>query len=345
MGDSMNRLTFHLNTFFSNEIGSMALFYVISLSMFFGFLGLSLDLGMLYTAQTQLQNATDAAAMAAASVLLTDLDNNTIADANYDGAEDTAITFVEANNLLSQLLVWDVEDLFIAGFWDRDINDFTSTGYTNDPKELNAVQVRLKRTINTFFMKLLGIHHVPLATTSIAFVGCAGNGTRADLPIAINADRLNEPLETIVLNSENEENGQWTSFDIWPINKNTVNPFILGADNGGMDPPPMIIGDDIYMNNGVITPLFTTLKDRFNSEKNDDNEYSVCLPVVRWQPPQNRGTLVGFVHFVITEVRTSGGKNGKQVSGYMDDTPIIGNGSTTGGACFGVRASRPVMLH
>jgi len=277
--------------------------------------------------------------------LVVDSDNDMVVEANYDGAEDTVVTLVEANDLLSHLLLWNAEDTFMAGFWDKDINDFTDTGYTDDPKELNAVHVRLTRTINTFFIKIFGIHHVPLTTQATAFMGCAGNGTRADLPIAINVDRLNEPFETILLNSENEENGQWTSFDIWPVNKNTINPYIVGKENGGMDPPPMIIGDDIYMNNGVITPLFSTLENRYNREKNEDNEYNVCLPVVRWQPPQNRGTLVGFVHFVITDVRTSGGKNGKQVIGYMDDAPIIAEGSTTGGACFGVRASRPVVLN
>ncbi|MBF0450665.1 MAG: hypothetical protein HQK75_08190 [Candidatus Magnetomorum sp.] len=337
----MKRLSYSL---IANDIGNMAIIYTLSISMFMGFMGLSIDLGMLYTARTQLQNATDASAMAGAGVLVIELDGNTVADANYDGAEEESTTLVEANALLSQLLEWHQGDTFIAGFWDEEVMDFTSTGYTTDAKDLNAVHVRLRRSIDTFFMKIFGIHSVPVAAQSTAFVGCAGNGARADLPIAINVDKLNEPFEVIVLNSENEENGQWTSFDIWPINKNTINPYILGEAYGGIDPPPMIIGDDIYMNNGVITPLFSTLETRFNREKNEDNEYRVCLPVVRWQPPQNRGTLVGFVHFVITDVLASGGPEGKQVVGYMHDDPIVAEGSISGGACFGVRASRAVML-
>ncbi|KPA09913.1 hypothetical protein MHK_009872 [Candidatus Magnetomorum sp. HK-1] len=329
----------------SSETGNMALFYVLSLSTFLGFMGLSLDMGMLYTARTQLQNASDAAAMAGAGDLIKDLDGDAIADSNYDGAESTVISLVEANSLLSHMISWQHEDTFIAGLWDKDVNDFIYTGDTEDTNELNAVHVQLTRPIDTFFMKIFGIHNVVLSAQSIAFLECAGNGTRADLPIAINEAKLNEPFKIIVLNNENEENGQWTSFETWPVNKNTINPFILGKANGGDDPPLMSIGDDIYMNNGVIVPLFTTLKNRFNNEKNEDNEYSVCLPVVRWQPPQNRGTLVGYVHFVITDVRTSGGNDGKQIIGYMHEKSIIADGSMTGGKCFGVRATRSVMLH
>ena len=340
------KLNLSKKNFLSDETGNMILFYLISFSTFFGFLGLSLDLGMLYTARTQLQNASDAAAIAGASVLVQDLDGDDIIESNYYGAEDTVVSLVEANSLLSGMLIWQQEDSYTAGLWDEEVNDFIYTGDTDDTNELNAVHVELRRSIDTFFMRFFGINNVALSAQSIAFLECAGNGARADLPIAINEDKLIAPFEIIVLNSENEENGQWTSFDIWPVNKNTIEPFIKGKDNGGMDPPLMSIGDDIYMNNGVITPLFSTLKERYDNEKNDDDEYSVCLPVVTWQPPQNRGTLVGYVHFVITEVLVGGGKKkGKQIVGYMHENSIIASGSMTGGKCFGVRASRAVMLN
>jgi len=329
-----------------NKNGNIAIMIALFLPVFIGFVGLSVDFGILYMAKAQMQNAADSASLAGTGDLVTDSNGDGIAEANYDGAKNTAITLTESNELLNHTLQWSGDDIFEAGKWDDQIKDFSSVGYTNDPNALDGSSVFLTRSISTLFIKLFNIPEVQISAKSISFAGCAGNGTCADLPIAINKTKLTTPLEVIVFNSENEENGQYTSFDVWPCNTNTISPFIYGSKNGGQDPPPMNISDDIYMNNGVIATLFSDFKTRYDQEKDSNGEYPVKLPVVEWSPPQNRGTLVGFVYFVITDVKGPGGKKteSKLFKGYMSDGLMIADDSESGGECYGVRASKAALV-
>ncbi len=331
----------------NNKNGNIALMLALFLPIFIGFIGLTVDLGILYTAKFQLQNAADSAALAGTNELAIDSNGDNIAEANYDGARNTAISLTESNEMLNHKLLWSGNDIFEAGKWDNQIEDFASVGYTSDPKGLDGSSVFLTRAVKTFFIKIFGIHEVQINAKSISFVGCAGNGTRADLPIAINKAKLTTPLEIIVFNSENEENGQYTSFDIWPCNTSTIMPFIYGAAHGGIDPPPMDLGADIYlsMNNGVVATLFDDFQIRYDMEKDINGEYPVRLPVVEWTQPQNRGKLVGFVYFVITDVQGPGGKKteSKHFVGYMSNGLMLADGAS-GGECYGVRASQAMLV-
>jgi len=319
--------------------GVIALLVALFLPALIGFVGMAVDLGMLYSGRLQLQNATDAAALAAARDLI--IDNGGFAEANYNGSAATAETLTEANELLGDQLLWlENIDLFEAGLWDSDTGDFAYTGFSNDPDDLTAARVTLTRNIDTIFIKIVNIDQVPVTVKSTAFLGCAGDGTRADLPIAIDEDALGAPDQDLYFNNENRENVQWTSFSTWPSNTNTIGQYIN-------DPnliPPLDIGDDISMNNGVIAPLFGALDAQYNANKDGNGEWPVLLPVVDWTTPQNSGTVVGYVYFVITEVDSHG--NDMRIVGHWkgDGSMIAPPGSSPGGDCYGVRASISVLI-
>ena len=129
---------------------------------------------------------------------------------------------------------------------------------------------------------------------------------------------------------------QWTSFDNWPANKNTVQPYIDDPDSI----PCMNIGDDMYMVNGCITPLMNAIEDAYEANKDSNDEWHVVCPVVAWEPPQNRGILKGYVHYMITGVKATGQDKG--IKGYWaNNGEIVAQGAGPGGSDYGVRAAPP----
>jgi Flp pilus assembly protein TadG len=108
------------------------------------------DLGIVYSAQSQLQSAADSAALAAAAELVTD-ERRRYRTPTMRAAENTAHNYVEANTLLENQLVWTAADKFEAGFWDfRCQGLFTLKGDSANPDDLNAARVTLARTVDTF---------------------------------------------------------------------------------------------------------------------------------------------------------------------------------------------------
>lgn len=326
------------------ERGAVAVIAALMLTGLVALTGTAVDLGMVYSARSELQNATDAAAMAGAAELVMDTNGDDVVETNYNGAMSTAISFVESNNITTDALVWtDESDLYEAGLWDFDLGDFAQVGDSANPDDLNAVRVSMQRPVDMLFANIVGLGQVQVGVSSTAFLGCAGSGGKADLPLAINAAVLDSlgPDSDIVLNSENEENGQWTSFFTWPTNKNSVDYFMDHPE----EIPPINVGDEIAMNNGVISPLFGSLEALFEDNKGPDGTWQVLLPVVEWNPPQNEGVVKGFVSFVITEVWGPGGADGKKIVGYWDnDHQLESPGAIGNGACYGVRAGRATLI-
>lgn len=338
------KLFTRLQELWRTERGAVAVIAAVTLTGLVALTGAAVDLGMVYSARSELQNATDSAAMAGAAELVMDTNDDRVVETNYSGAMDTAIGYVESNTVTTEALVWnDQEDQYEAGLWDFDLGDFAMTGDSADPDDLNAVRITMERPVDMLFANVVGINQVQVGVSSTAFLGCAGSGGKADLPLAISADVLDSlgPNSDIVLNNENEENGQWTSFFTWPTNKNTVDYFMDHPE----EIPPLDVGDDIAMNNGEISPLYPSLERLLGENMEPDGTWQVKLPVVKWSPPQNQGTVVGFVSFVITEVWGPGGPDGKKIVGYWDnDHKLESPGSVGNGACYGVRAGRATLI-
>ena len=340
----------YLKKLFHDDRGVFAPIAAVCLTSLIGFTGTAIDMGLLYSAKSQLQNAADAGAIAGADTLIIDANGDRVAEPNYSGSRAEAITFTESNPLLNQMIAWSGNDAYTAGVWDQSTNTFSQTGDSADPWDLMAVQITLNRNVGTHFFRIFGYDNVNITTKATAFLGCAGDGSGPDLPIAVNKDALTAPNQDLVFNSENEETAQWTSFFTWPANKNTIDDFIKSPEDGGTIPPSLDIGDEIFMSNGVIANLFGPLEDRFDQEKDENGVWRVILPVVEWGSggcncQQTNGTVVGFVNFVITEVVGTGSSYGKRLVGHMEiDNSTIAEGSQTGGECFGVRAASSKLV-
>ena len=340
-GVSAMNLYLELKRLYREDEGIVAVLVAVFLTTFLGLMGAGIDLGLVYAARSEMQNAVDSAALAAAVELVTDIDGDNIADANFSGAESTAQQYVTSNKLANDNLEWGDGDQFEAGLWDFEAKNFSSSGPSSNPDDLNAVRITLNRTINTYFTRIFGLNSVDILVQSTGYLGYAGNGGRPDVPIAVNEKKLleSDPGQDLYLNNENDENVQWTSFDNWPANKNTVKPYIDDPDSI----PCMNIGDDMYMVNGCITPLMDAIEDAFEANKDSYGEWHVVCPVVAWEPPQNRGILKGYVHYMITGVKATGKDKG--IKGYWaNNGEIVAQGAGPGGDDYGVRAGTAVLI-
>jgi len=337
------RFVTNIRRLIREERASVAVLTAVFLTALAGFVGAGVDLGMLYTARSQLQSAADSAAMAGANNLV--ISQGDIAVANYYGAESTSQQFAGQNEILNQMFNSGDPSAFqfTAGLWDKDTGTFTSTGFSANPDDLTGVRVTLNRSVGTNFARIVGISQVNLSASSTAFLGWAGSTPKrgVDLPIAIHDDAYADCTTILRFNSEETESVTWTSFFDWPANTNTIRPYI---DCDCHATPALALGDTINLNNGVIATLFQRLLLRFNQEKDPNGTWRVLLPVVHEGSPQNQGEVVGFAYFVITEVRGPGGPDGKQLEGHMECSTTIAEGAATGGPDYGTRASRSTLV-
>lgn len=90
------RSLFHLR---SRQKGAVAIIAALSLPVLIGFAGLALDLGRLYVAKTELQNATDACALAASRELTCDPTAGPCAASFLINAENSGLTVAARNNV------------------------------------------------------------------------------------------------------------------------------------------------------------------------------------------------------------------------------------------------------
>ena len=194
--------------------------------------------------------------------------------------------------------------------------------------------------MNTWFARIFGIDSVDIRVRSTGYLGCAGNGGKADVPIAVNESKLTAPGQALNLNSETVENIQWTSFFTWPSNKTTVLHYI----NTPGDIPSMLIGQSIlFMTNGTTTPLLQAVEQAYNNNQ-VNGEWHVVLPVLEWDTPPVEGLVKGFVHYKITEVIPTGPNKG--IKGYWaDGGALVAEGAGPGGVCYGVRSDRPALIN
>ena len=178
------------------ESGAMAVMVAMGMTALVGFTGAAVDLGSVFSAKAELQNATDAAALAAAQTMITYTQElqavatpeEALAQAHLLTGKHNTVQLVpsdpedpESEKVPVQVPLVMLEDDFEIGRWDHDLGDFEYTGFSSDPADLTAVRVKLRRDdlantpVSTFFAKMAGLGSVDLKTTTVAFLGYAGS--------------------------------------------------------------------------------------------------------------------------------------------------------------------------
>lgn len=321
----------------------------------------AVDVGMLYTARAELQNAADATALAGAATMVGYNDSGQVVSQWEDGvaAAKQVASSNKALNVSLNLLDQDIT----MGYWDSATKDFDPwrTGPSANPGDLTAFRVTLRRDqvanspVSTIFAGIVGIDQVNIRATSTAFLGYVGEvpGDTVDLPVAVKEEVLTDPNGPrcntwIKFHSEQDESAEWTTFFTFPANDPNVRDYV----DGSLTTPPLKVGDYINTINGVLsTNTFRALERRFNENK-VNGKWLVTLPVIRengrgwgWGgggggQGQTTKEVVGFVQYVITDVCAL---PCKKMIGYMVCDNTIA-GSSAGGGNFGTRASNPQLV-
>lgn len=346
-----------IRKFLRQERGAVAVAVAVLLTGLVGLTGAATDLGVVYTARGQLQNAADAAALAAAKNMFTWDETTYEITTTPDAARATAHQFSNVNKALGNNLILLDPD-YTIGLWDLDAQAFTRTGSSADPNDLNAVEVTLRKDdlanspVTTMFAGIVGVSQVDVTAKSLAFVGFPGaipEGGGLGIPITVKESAVTGGGDNpncgnvLEFHSENNENASWTTFDRWPANDPTVDRFICDC----YTVPWLEIGDFINIINGNLSNnTFRHLRDRFQREgidtdgDGDADEWTVILPVVPDGANSGSAEVRGFATFTVTEVNTAPDKN---VRGFLKCGTIIPS-ADTGGPNFGARASNPKLV-
>jgi Flp pilus assembly protein TadG len=175
---------------------------------------LAIDVGLVWAARTQLQNATDAAALAGGQNLIDKSGPSvTLADAE---AAVLGQAGLNPSVAAPDGVVVDTTDI-TYGHWDLDTRTFDPGVDLSDPDVVNAVNVvsRSDGAVNSpvpaFMARVLGRQDFTVTAQATAYLGFAGRvgPGRLDLPIAIDCCKLRgadceaDYCETITTNPPN----------------------------------------------------------------------------------------------------------------------------------------------
>ncbi len=344
-----------LRRFLREERGAVAVAVAVLLTGLVGLTGAATDLGIVYTARGQLQNAADSAALAAAKNMISQDPVTLDAVTTPEAARATAHEFSQANTALGASLTLLDPD-YTIGWWDLNAQAFTRTGESADPNDINAVEVTLRKDdlannpVTTMFAGIVGVSKVEVTAKSLAFVGYPGAIPKdggLGFPIAVKESAITGgggPVcgTQLTFHSENNENASWTTFDRWPANDPTVDHFVCGC----YEVPTIKIGDNINIINGNLSNnTFNNLRHRFEREGTDIDgdghlEWVVTVPVVPDSANSGSAEVLGFATFEIEEVHSA---PLKMVRGVLRCNTVIPS-ADTGGPNYGARAGNPKLV-
>jgi Flp pilus assembly protein TadG len=298
--------------------------YVMLSMLILGVIGIgayACDISHNVSVRAQLQNATDAAALAGAKDLvipnqegMTEADAEAVAEANLADGEPvstaTPNTEVEVQSLP------------------------TATG--------GECQVTAHKQINNYFARIFGHNTDPVDVTSTAIAYRSVTSVRPNslFPMVVSIDTLNGhtvPLYqsqigdsvSFYLESQQYKNCAWTGFNTGNVNSNYVNDAIdqmLGfapVESGFI--PSVDVGDSLALMNGVASTKDLTEEPYFSAITDGRTLY---VPVVSGEPPYNQERpCMGYIGIKVTNVikNQQGGKVLELVctlvKGFVKGTP------------------------
>ncbi len=342
--------------------GSVALITAITLVVICGAAALAIDWGHLVSVKNELQITADASSLAGARALCTQIPGSPsfVDRPNWVSGGDTANYTLKTNSADGVLLAnADIQ----AGFWNltwhwstapRDpttgaIQLLAQSTPTN-PLYIPAVLVKIDKNadvnsgkVQFSFARLMGIADASPSVQAVAAVfprkgkGIQSVPPQSCFPFAtpltwVTQHWNDDPPTTFRIGSSyhTEDGGQWTSF---LIDANNV-PTIRNLINNG-NPTPMKVGDDIYIQPGTKSVLYSDLA--------VDKGKIGLLPVVRDDFATHENTpILAFVAFYLEDCGGSGNSayvQGHFVKGYVDY-----DGTPGGTYYFGASAATPALV-
>jgi Flp pilus assembly protein TadG len=274
--------------------GTAMIFVLGALVGLFAVSSLAIDVGLIWAARTQLQNASDAAALAGAARLVDASGQVVTLSAAIDASVSLAASNRGASNLSLELARADV----VPGNWSQTDEVFDSGVSLSNPELVNAVRVTTRMDdvsngpVPAIFSRVLGKTGFDVGASAVAYVGYAGGvgPGEVELPIAVDCCKLkganceSDYCETVATNPPNacnldtpqadgitsvsclqfhsteEQNACWTEFDADSASVSASDLRNVVRDGNATQ----ITGHDpVYLDNGDKANVIREIKNRF----------------------------------------------------------------------------------
>jgi Flp pilus assembly protein TadG len=318
-----------------------ALFMVVLLAMG----AAAIDIGHALVARNELQNVSDAAALAGTRALGVMYEGLTVAEQQSyvltSGDQAAVIAAVQAtasaNTAAGVPITIDPADVAI-GTWDPYTRTHTPT--VNQPRAVRVVSRRDSSTngaISTFLANIVGMSSVDVravATADMSAVGQTAPG-QLDVPFGISEFYFTQfgcgdYIKFYPNDGTPQACSAWHTFDLSPANANTLrNTIIDGMTTGTYQSPATTPGDTLNFINGNVASAFPNLINLYNAKKDANGNWDVFIPVYQssdCQPPNGPIPIIGYAEARITNVEGS--------PNHLIEATILCNifeGNTSGG--------------
>jgi len=284
--------------FASGQQGIAHIWVVLVIMVIIGFVGISIDMGYLVVVGQQLQIGADAAALAGAQQVRTDVVAARAAAVNVGLANRAAGAPIELDSNDANAADGDI----VVGRYDRDIGAFDP-----DATALNAVKVVARRTdtslggsVSLLFGPAFGVDTANMARWAIAMVG---GGTGSGLIVLADGEEC----------ALNIWGSVGVDVDNGAVQVNSTDD-CASCFQGSMT----LYADEINSVGGICTTGVPTLPPDQNTSVDPVPDPLAFLPEPTWDPANDFGT-----------VAVTGGETVTLVPGYYSGGISINNGSMT----------------
>jgi Flp pilus assembly protein TadG len=323
---------------YNSQSGNSLIMVVLFITVIFGFVALSLDVGNVMREQRKAQTATDAAAMAAALLLPTNqpgqvaVKAQALAFANANGVSTNEVRASGPNNTGTIQL----------GYWRTSDGNYTLVPSLNFAGIYTAVKVPAARTVPLYFGNVVGLGAMKPATHSIAV-----NPGRPPppAPVGFTGDQftnLNYWSYVYLGPGNGQGSGKWGTLNLGYI-KNPYSPYPnkaawqtdMAVQNiGGVS---VVKGCatcviDSYPTSIPVFTGFANITDAFNAIPLG-SVFTVAVAGTDFPGNSGSATIIGFVYAQLVSYCECGGANWTATIQIVDPAELgLGNqfGGTTG---------------
>ncbi|HLZ32804.1 MAG TPA: TadE/TadG family type IV pilus assembly protein [Nitrospira sp.] len=335
----------HLMGPLNNSRGATAVMVAVMMTLLLTMGAAAIDIGHALVARNELQNVSDAAALAGDRALgliyegMTNAEQQTYTLTGGDQAIVVAAVQATANLNSAAGVSITINPADIAiGIWNPSTRTFTPTAA--QPKAVRVVSRRdptANGAISTFLANVIGMSSISVsavATADMTAVGQTAPG-QLDVPFGISSYYFTQfgcgdYIKFYPNDGTPQACSAWHTFESSPANANTLRNIIDGMRTGTYESPATAPGDDLNFINGNVASAFPNLINLYNAKKDPSTGYwDVFVPVYNspdCSPPNGPIPIIGYAEARITNIQ--GAPN------FLIEATILCNifeGNTTGG--------------
>lgn len=305
----------------NNSKGVTAVVVALFLTVLLAMGAAAIDIGHAVVAKNELQNVSDAAALAGTRALgiiyegMTPAEQQAYVLSSGDRTvvTDAVQTTANANSAAGVPIAVNDADIQI-GIWNQANRTLTPT--VNQPKSVRVIARRdssANGAISTFFANVIGMSSVSVsavATADMTAVGQTAPG-QLDVPFAISEYYFTQfGCGDVIKFYPNDGTPQacaaWHTFDQSPANANRLRNIIDGMIDGSYQSPATVPGNTLNFINGNVASAFPNLINLYNSKKDANGNWDVFVPVYQspdCAPPNGPIPIIGYAEARITNVQ------------------------------------------